>query len=64
MITDKNATWSDCMRIDLKALMDCDGILVLPDWQGSRGAKLEIKIACELGMDVYWDIARLISDTK
>lgn len=45
-------TWSDCMRRDIAALMDCDTVATLPGWQDSRGASLEVHIGKELGMRV------------
>lgn len=45
-------TWSDYMRIDLRMMMDCDTIHMLPGWQESRGAKLEYMVAAELGFEV------------
>ena len=44
--------WSQCMRRDIKALMDCDTIAALPGWQNSRGASLEVHIGKALGMRV------------
>lgn len=44
--------WADCMRVDIRALMDCDGVAVLPGWSRSKGASLEVHIARELGMPV------------
>lgn len=50
----KNAvTWSDYMRTDIKALMDCDNIHMLPNWRSSEGAKLEKYIANELDIKEY-----------
>jgi len=45
-------TWSECMRRDIAALMDCDTVATLPGWQDSRGASLEVHIGKELGMKV------------
>lgn len=45
-------TWSECMRRDIKALMDCDTVATLPGWNDSRGASLEVHIGRELGMTV------------
>lgn len=45
-------TWSECMRRDIKALMDCDTVATLPGWQDSRGASLEVHIGKELGMKI------------
>jgi hypothetical protein len=44
--------WEEAMRICLKAVLDCDGIALLPDWKASRGASLEFTVANELGMEV------------
>ena len=43
-------TWAEYMRADIRALMECEAIVVLKGWQGSRGACLEVSIARELGM--------------
>jgi hypothetical protein len=40
--------WKYAMRICLKAMMDCDGLALLPDWISSRGAQVEIGLAAEL----------------
>lgn len=44
------AEWHQHMRADIKMLMDCDGLAMLPGWEQSRGAKLEVSIAIVLGM--------------
>ena len=44
--------WSDYLRKDIRALMDCCGVITLPGWQESRGASLEVHIAHALGMQV------------
>ena len=44
--------WSDYLRKDIRALMDCGGVITLPGWQESRGASLEVHIAHALGMTV------------
>jgi len=43
--------WEKCMRVVLKKLLECTAIHVLPDWEDSRGAKLEVQIATELGFE-------------
>ena len=42
--------WQYYMRESIKLLMDCDQIYMLEDWENSRGARLEQKIALELSM--------------
>lgn len=46
--------WIDYMRADIKVLVDCDGILMLPDWKDSKGAILELYIAKGLNMEIYY----------
>lgn len=44
--------WAYYMKKDIQKLLKCDGIMLLPDWLESRGAKLEYVIAEELGLMV------------
>jgi len=59
-----NARWLDCMRADIKALVDCDGVALLPGWTESRGAKLEATIAEGLGMTMWAVPEWLRSDVR
>lgn len=43
-------TWADCIRKDLALLATAQSVVVLPGWECSRGACLEVHIAHELGM--------------
>lgn len=43
-------TWEQWMRRDIKLLVDCDAVAVLPGWEHSRGATLEVHVARALGM--------------
>ncbi|QAZ41239.1 hypothetical protein C1M51_18440 [Methylibium sp. Pch-M] len=45
-------TWEQCMRTDLAQLVTCQGVAVLPDWDRSRGATLEVHVAQQLAMPV------------
>lgn len=45
-------TWQDWMRLGLAQLIQCDEILLLPNWEASRGAVLERQVAEQLGMTV------------
>ena len=38
---------------DIPALLASDAIVLLPDWQTSRGASLEVWIAIDLDLPVY-----------
>lgn len=57
MVARTPATWQEAMRADLRALLDCDAILMLPNWQLSPGATLERTVAMRLGLAVlHWPI--------
>lgn len=47
---DHSMPWAECMRRDIIELCTCEAIAVLPGWENSRGAKLEVQIAVALGM--------------
>jgi len=44
--------WEQCLRNDIKALCDCDAIILLPGWESSSGAHLELHIAHRVGMKI------------
>lgn len=44
---------ADYVRRDLRELLQCDAIALLPGWQASKGAKLEVQVATELGFTFY-----------
>ena len=46
----KNTLWETHMKRDIKALMDCDAVCVLPGASYSRGARMEIDLALQLGI--------------
>jgi hypothetical protein len=48
--TDHGAKWEDCLRADITQLVTCEGIALMPGWEGSKGARLEAHIARELNM--------------
>lgn len=48
-----DATWSDYMRIHLAEIARrVTQVFVLPGWEGSRGAQLEVHVARSLGLPV------------
>ena len=47
-----DAPWEHHMRRDIGMLIACDGIALLPGWDASAGAKLEVQIANLLGLRV------------
>ena len=44
--------WADCLRLDIIHLMECGSVALLPGWESSKGALLEVHIARALGMPV------------
>ena len=40
--------WQDFMKVDIKALMNCNAIYLLKGWEDSRGAVIEAGLAQEL----------------
>lgn len=51
---DGKIPWEVCLRDDVQTLSKCQGIILLPGWSASRGARLEISIAINLGMPVLF----------
>jgi len=47
-------SWDKYMRTDLKALLDCDTIYMLPCWRNSNGAKVELQLAISLNYNIIW----------
>lgn len=45
-------SWADYIRRDLRDVLDVDGVALLPDWTRSRGARLEVHVARELGLPI------------
>ena|ERR1700733_2657257 len=48
----KELEWHEYLRADLRLLVECDTIALLPNWDRSRGATLELAVAIKLGMRV------------
>lgn len=45
-------TWADYLKYDLRKVLDCQGVATLSGWENSKGAKLEVHVATELGLIV------------
>ena len=47
-----DTTWEEAMKKCIKSLLDCEGMVLLPDWEQSTGAQIERKIAEDLGITI------------
>jgi len=45
IVTAPDFTLADAMRRDIKVIADCEAIVLLPDWQNSKGAAMELQVA-------------------
>lgn len=52
LINNIHADWATAMRKCIAALLDCQAIYLLQDWQTSRGTRLEILISNAIGIDI------------
>ena len=44
--------WEKAMKKAFRVMLLCAGVSLLPDWKKSKGAKIEARLARELGIDV------------
>jgi hypothetical protein len=58
---DPSFTWQDYLHRDLLELLNkCTDVLVLSGFENSRGARLELLVAHEMGMEVWTNPALTI----
>lgn len=53
LFEDYGDDWNKNMRRDLKYLTECDALFLLPGWESSKGATLEVVVAQNLSMNLY-----------
>jgi hypothetical protein len=41
-------TWQAYMRLAVRQLSHCDGVVLLPNWHNSKGARAEFRLAVDL----------------
>ena len=59
VVNDWNATWQEAMSKCVNALVECDALFLLPDYEDSKGAQYELECAKELNLDIYYDINKV-----
>jgi hypothetical protein len=52
VVNDWHMPWRQAMRLCIKAMLEADAVLLLDDYQESRGAMIEYKLAQDLGLRV------------
>jgi len=57
----KERTWLEYMTTDIKALLACDAFVMLDGWESSRGARIEKRLADDLGLV---DMSRVIKENR
>lgn len=45
-------SWAMYMRAALRQLLTCDRVALLPGWEGSKGAREEVRVSATLGIAV------------
>ena len=57
---DGEPTWENYMRADLRDMLTCDAIALMPGWENSKGARMELFVACGVEMKVVF-VADLVA---
>lgn len=58
------APWVEQMKADIRLLLDCDAVFMLPNWELSHGATLEREIAKGLGLRIEYERPPMHRDIK
>lgn len=51
---DHDKSWQSYMKEDIRALIDCDAIAMLPNYESSKGALIELNLAKSLGFEIIY----------
>lgn len=51
---DHDKSWQSYMKKDIRALIDCDAIAMLPNYESSKGALIELNLAKSLGFEIIY----------
>lgn len=64
LVTDFKTPWNKAMRMCIAKLVDCDAIVLIPDWSNSKGARIEYDISLHLEMPNFRGTPHGIEDLK
>ena len=53
-------SWVNYLRADLRAMLTCDAIALMPGWENSKGARMELFVASGVEMKVLF-VADLVA---
>lgn len=56
--------WQQQMKADIRLLLECDAIYMLPNWECSRGAELERGIAEQVGLVIQYEKTPKLREVK
>lgn len=51
-IDHQDTIWENCMRRAITFMMEADALILLPGWDKSKGARIEVDLALKIGMSV------------
>ncbi|MCE8042483.1 DUF4406 domain-containing protein [Halomonas daqingensis] len=54
----EDLSWEEYLKQDLQQMLTCDTLALLPGWQSSKGAHLELHVAHRVGMNIV-DVAAI-----
>lgn len=57
-------TWNAYMREDIIALMGCEYLYALSNWQQSPGATIEVNIAKSVGIEIIYQSAQTVTTAQ
>lgn len=46
----EDISWNEAMKYDIREMLRCDGVVLLANWDDSKGACIEARLAADLGM--------------
>lgn len=59
-----DGSWESYMKEDLQQLLQCKFLYALPNWEESKGARIEIELATTLGIHVIMEPVPAIREPK